>query len=92
MRKQDQCVEILELFGNERIARFQERHLDARRGAQRLEIEIGIGWRPVGLPEIPRKRDPELCVSHRPLPYLQPARIFETASASASWSTHTSPE
>ena len=38
----------------------------SRARAQRLEIEIGIGRRPVGLPEITGERDPELCVGHRP--------------------------
>ena len=58
--EQDQRVEVLELLGAERARGLEERHLDAGRAAQRLEVEVGIGRRAVRLAEVARERHAKL--------------------------------
>src|SRR5690606_4488381 len=94
VREQDEGIEVLEQLRLDRAARVDEGHLDAMSLAERLEIEVGIGRRTVGLLEVARERDAELPGHPRFLPAagLQPARNLPIASARALWSTHTSPE
>ena len=98
VRKKDQRVEIRKLVGLHRIARLEIGKLDIGRAAQRLEIEVGIDGRPIGLLEIAGQGDAKRG-AHRLLPAFfgfsaaaQPSRSLSIASLSASCSTHTSPE
>ena len=98
VRKKDQRVEIRQLVGLHRIARLEVGEFDIGRAAQRLEVEVRIDGRPVGLAEIARQGDSKRR-AHRLLPAFfdfsaaaQPSRNLSTASFSASCSTQTSPE
>ena len=98
MRQKNQRVEILELVGLHRIARLEIGELDIRRLAQRLEVEVGIDGRSIGLAEVAGQGDAKRR-AHRLLPAFfgfsaatQPSRNLSIASLSASCSTQTSPE
>ena len=97
VREKDQRVEIRKLIGLHGIARLKEGKLDIGRAAQRLEIEVGIDGRPVGLAEIAGQGDAKRR-GHRLPPAFgfstaaQPSRNLSIASLSASCSTQTSPE
>jgi putative transposase len=94
--------EISKLVGLHRIARLEIGELDIGRALQRLEIEVRIDWRPVGLAEIAGQGDAKRR-AHCLLPVFllafldfsaaaQPSRNLPIASLRASCSTQTSPE
>ena len=102
VRKKDQRIEISKLVGLHRIARLEIGELDIGRASQRLEIEVRIDWRPVGLAEIAGQGDAKRR-AHCLLPAFlrafldfsaaaQPSRNLPIASLRASCSTQTSPE
>ena len=98
VREKDQRVEIRKLVGLHRIARLEIGELDIGRDAQRLEVEVRIDGRPVGLAEVAGHGDAKWR-AHRLLPAFfdfsaaaQPSRNLPIASFSASCSTQTSPE
>ena len=84
-----------ELLGPHRIRRLEIGDLDAGRAAQRLEVEIGIDRRAIGLAEIAGEGDAKRR-GHALSPCSSSARSprasLPIASASASCSTQTSPE
>ena len=69
VREKDQRVEIRKLVGLHRIARLEIGKLDIRRLTQRLEVEVGIDGRSVGLAEIAGQSDAKRR-AHRLLPRL----------------------
>ena len=96
--EENQRIEIPDLPGLDWVARFEICELDIRRPAQRLEVEIGIDRRAVGLAEIAGEGDPK-GRAHRLRPAVlgfpaaaQPSRNLSIAPLSASCSTQTSPE
>ena len=90
--QQDERVEIFNLFGADFLRRFEKRHLDTRRLAQRRKIEVGIDRRAVGLAEVARKRHAEDLGHAYTFLAVQTSRSRVIAAASASCSTQTSPE
>ena len=76
MCKQDQRVEILKLFGTQRVVRFQERYFDVGSIAQRPEIEVRIGRRAVRFSEVTGERHPELALAIFRCPYFAPGADF----------------
>ena len=84
-----------ELLAPDRVRRFEEDHLDPGRRAQRLEVEIRVGRRAVGLAEVAREGNAERCRHFRPfplvLPLAAPVRMPSIPCRIATWSSQASP-
>src|SRR5262245_56161370 len=88
--EQDEGVEIGDLVGADRVGCVEIGDLDIGRIAQRLDVEIREGRRPVRFLEIARERD-AIGGGHGYFAFA-PARSALKASASALCKTQTSPE
>ena len=99
VRQKDERVKIGELLRSNGIAGLQIGELDPRSATKRFEIEVGVNGRAISLAEIARKGDAKR-LAHAVFSVLprfalagaHPSRSLPIASASASCSTHTSPE